>query len=219
MRVEIWSDVVCPWCYIGRRRFEKALDQFEYRDQVEVIWRSFQLDPNTPREYPGSIFDMLMQMHGLSRERSEAMHAQLTELAAKDGLDYRFDRVRPANSWDAHRLLHLAAHHGVQSVMKERLQRAYFTDGLSISDPGTLVQLAVEIGLDAEETRRMLEDPQAYADAVRSDIRKARVLGISGVPFFVMDEKYGVSGAQATELFLEALERAWADAHPVEQSV
>ncbi|HEX9925958.1 MAG TPA: DsbA family oxidoreductase [Anaerolineae bacterium] len=210
MKVEIWSDIACPWCYIGRRRFEKALDQFEDHNQVEVIWRSFQLDPAAPREYKGTINDMLAEKKGIDRHQAEALHAHVTALAAEEGLDYRFDRVRPGNSFDAHRLLHLAAHHGLQSEMKERLQKAYFTDGLAYSDPDTLAQLAVEVGLDADETRQMLET-DAYAAGVRADVRRAQMLGINGVPFFLFDEKYAVSGAQPAELFLTALERAWAD--------
>lgn len=214
MKVEIWSDIACPWCYIGRRRFESALNQFEHNDQVEVIWRSFQLDPSAPREYKGSINEMLAEKKGIDPSRAEAMHAHVTELAALEGLDYQFDRVRPGNSFDAHRLLHLAAHHGLQSEMKERLQKAYFTDGLSYSDPDTLTELAVEVGLDADETRTML-DSDAYATEVHADIRRAQMIGVSGVPFFVFDEKYAVSGAQPSDLFTTALERAWADSHPV----
>ncbi|HVU14373.1 MAG TPA: DsbA family oxidoreductase [Phototrophicaceae bacterium] len=214
MKIEIWSDIACPWCYIGRRRLEHALEQFDHADQVEVIWRSFQLDPTAPREYKGSINDMLAETKGIDRGRAEAMHAHVTALAAQEGLDYRFDRVRPGNSFDAHRLLHLAAQHGLQSEMKERLQKAYFTDGLSFSDPDTLVQLASEIGLDADEARQALTT-DAYAAAVRADIRRAQMLGIHGVPFFLFDEKYAVSGAQPTELFLTALERTWGESHPL----
>ena len=211
MKVEIWSDIACPWCYIGRRRFEKALNQFEHRDQVEIIWRSFQLDPSAPREYKGTINEMLAEKKGIDPRRAEALHAQVTALAAQEGLDYRFDRVRPGNSFDAHRLLHLAAHHDLQSEMKERIQKAYFTDGLSYSDPDTLVQLATEVGLDAGETRKMLET-DSYAVDVHIDIRRAQMLGINGVPFFLFDEKYAISGAQPAELFMTALERTWADA-------
>src|SRR5579859_2872427 len=178
---------------MGRRRFEKALDQFEHRNQVEIMWRSFQLDPGAPREYKGTIHDMLVEKKGIDRRRSEALHAQLTELAAHEGLDYHFERVRPGNSFDAHRLLHLAAHYHLQGQMKERLQKAYFTDGLSYSDPDSLIQLGVEVGLDANEIRTVLES-DTYSAAVRADIRRAQILGINGVPFFAFDEKYGVSG-------------------------
>lgn len=213
MQVEIWSDIACPWCYIGRRRFEKALNQFEHRDAVKIIWRSFELDPDAPQHYQGSVDDLLAQKYGMSRIEAQARHAQITALAAQEGLEYHFERTRRGNSFDAHRLVHLAAQHGLQSEMKERLQKAYFTDGLSFSDPDTLVKLAVEVGLDADETRRMLET-DAYAVHVRNDERRAQVLGIHGVPFFVFEQKYAVSGAQPTELFLSALQRAWEEFHP-----
>ncbi|MCC6611824.1 MAG: DsbA family oxidoreductase [Anaerolineae bacterium] len=218
MKLEIWSDIACPWCYIGRRRLETALSQFEHRDQVEIVWRSFQLDPGAPQEYEGSINEMLAEMKGIHPQQAAAMHAHVTNLAAQEGLDYRFDRVRPGNSFNAHRLLHLAAHHGVQSEMKERLQKAYFTDGLSIGDAETLVQLAVEVGLDADEARAVLNS-DAFAGDVRADIRRAQMLGIGGVPFFLFDERYAVSGAQPAALFTTALERAWADSHPLVQVV
>jgi predicted DsbA family dithiol-disulfide isomerase len=212
VKVEIWSDIPCPWCYIGRRRFEKALQMFQHRDQVEVTWRSFQLDPRAPQEHPGTVQDQLMERYGNSREEVASILAQVTSVAAKEGLDLQFDRVRPANSFDAHRLLHLAAGRGLQAELKERLQKAHFTEGLVISDRDTLLRLAGEVGLDVDEARRVL-DTDAYSAEVQADIRRARQLGIQGVPFFVLDEKYGVSGAQSSELFLSALERAWADAH------
>jgi len=212
MRVEIWSDIACPWCYIGRRRFERALDGFEHRDQVEVIWRSFQLDPNAQRDYAGSANDLLAQRYGMSREQAESANARVTALAALEGLEFHLDRAHPVNSLDAHRLIHLAAQHHLQGEMKERLQKAYFTDGMVISDPDTLVRLAVEVGLDADETRQVLES-DAFEAAVRTEERQAQAMGINGVPFFVFDEKYAVSGAQAVALFLTALERTWADLH------
>jgi len=213
MQVEIWSDIACPWCYIGRRRFEKALRQFEHRDAVKVIWRSFELDPDAPQDYEGSVDEVLMAKYGMSRAQAQAKHAQITALAAQEGLEYHFERTRRGNSFDAHQLIHLAAQHGLQSEMKERLQKAYFTDGLSFSNPDTLVQLAVEVGLDGDETRRVLEG-DAYAVNVRNDERRAQVLGINGVPFFLFNQRYAVSGAQPTELFLTALERTWEEFHP-----
>jgi predicted DsbA family dithiol-disulfide isomerase len=218
MKVEIWSDIACPWCYIGRRRFETALKQFDHPDQVEVIWRSFQLDPDAPRHYDGTLNDMLAERKGISRQQAEAMHAHVTALAAAEGLDYHFERAKVGNSFDAHRLLHLAAHHGLQSEMKERIQRAYFTEGQSFGDHDTLVQLAVEVGLDAGEVRNMLAS-NAYAEEVHADIQRGYMFGCRGVPFFVLDEKYGVSGAQPAELFLSALNRTWADSHPIVELV
>jgi predicted DsbA family dithiol-disulfide isomerase len=210
MRVEIWSDIACPWCYIGRRRFEKALNQFEHRDQVEVIWRSYQLDPNAPRDYAGNVNDLLAQRYGMSREKAESLNVHVSALAAQEGLEYHLDRAHPVNSLDAHRLIHLAADHGLQGQMKERLQKAYFTEGLVVSDLDALVKLAVEVGLDADETRQVLQG-NLYVDAVRADIRRAQMIGVNGVPFFVLDEKYAVSGAQPVEVFLTALEGAWKD--------
>ncbi len=218
MKVEIWSDIACPWCYIGRRRFETALAQLEHRAEVEVIWRSFQLDPNAPVDYTGTVNDMLSQRYGISQTQAEAMNARVTALAAEEGLDFHMERTHPVNSLNAHRLLHLAAAHHVQGEMKERLQRAYFTEGLFISDHETLVRLAGEVGLDPEEARRMLAG-DAYADAVRADIRRAQAMGCNGVPFFVFDQKYGVSGAQPAATFVMALERTWADSHQAQITV
>ena len=218
MKVEIWSDIACPWCYIGRRRFETALEQFEHRDQVEIVWRSFQLDPDASPTPRGSSFDLLVEKHGMSRQQSVEMHERITALAAEEGLDYRFEDTRPVNSFDAHRLLHLAADRGLQGEMKERIQRAYFTEGQVVSDHETLARLASEVGLDADDVRHMLAS-DAYADAVHADIRRARVIGVTGVPFFVFAEKYAVSGAQPAELFTTALDRAWADAHPVVEMI
>jgi predicted DsbA family dithiol-disulfide isomerase len=209
MNIEIWSDISCPWCYIGRRRFENALQQFEHREQVQITWRSFQLDPDAPLESTESIVDSLSARKGLSRNQVEAMIDQVTGLAAEEGLDFHFETLRPANTFTAHRLLHLAAARGLQSELKERLQKAHFCEGLSVSDPDTLVRLAVEAGLDADEVRQTLQDPNAYTQNVRSDIRQARAFGINGVPFFVFDRKYGVSGAQASEVFLSVLQKAF----------
>jgi predicted DsbA family dithiol-disulfide isomerase len=214
MKIEIWSDVVCPWCYIGKRRFETALAHFAQRDQVQVVWRSFELDPRAPRRSPGTVNDMLARKLGGSVAQAAAMHAHVTALAAREGLDYQFDRAQHGNTFDAHRLIHLAAAHGLQAQAKERLLRAYFTDGLAIGDLDTLVAIGAELGLPADDVRAMLEG-DAYADAVRADERRAAALGISGVPFYVIDEWYGVSGAQDPSVFLGALEQAWAESHPL----
>ncbi len=214
MKVEIWSDIACPWCYIGRRRIETAINQFEHGNEVKVIWRSYQLDPGAPHDYEGSSNDLLMQRYGMSRQQAEAANANVTELAALEGLEYHMENTHPVNSFDAHRLIHLAADHGLQSEMKERLQKAYFTEGLVVSHHDTLVQLAVEVGLDAEETRQILNS-DTYAAEVHAEARRAQMMGSRGVPFFVFEEKYAVSGAQQVEVFLTALERTWADLHPV----
>jgi len=221
MQVEIWSDVVCPWCYIGKRRFEAALAQFEHRDQVELTWRSFELDPGAPRLLPGTLGEILARKKGMPVAQAEAMQAQLTTLAAADGLEYHFERTKSGNSFDAHRLLHLAAATPaaagtrLQDAMKERLLRAYFTEGLPIGDPETLVSLAAEAGIDPGVARAALAGDD-YAEAVRGDERRAATLGIQGVPFVVIDGRYGVSGAQTPEVFLRALETAWAESQPSE---
>ena len=215
MNIEIWSDVVCPWCYIGKRRFESALTQFAHREQVSVVWRSYQLDPDAPRISEQTVTDMLAQKYGVSRTQAAAMNARVTAIAADEGLDYQLERAQYSNTFDAHRLLHLAATHQRQSELKERLLQAHFTERASLGDTETLVRLASEVGIAVDETRAMLGS-DAYADEVRSDERRAAQLGIRGVPFFVIDETYGVSGAQPTATFTTALEQAWAESHPLE---
>jgi predicted DsbA family dithiol-disulfide isomerase len=204
LQVEIWSDVVCPWCYIGKRRFEAAVERFD--GEVEVVWRSFQLDPEAPAVREHTATEHLAAKYGMSVEQAEASHAQMTELAAHEGLEYHFERARGGNSFDAHRLLHLAAAHGLQDAAGERLMRAYFTEGVAIGDREALIALAAEIGLDAREA---LEGDD-YADAVREDELLARRIGIQGVPFFVLNRRYGVSGAQPADVLVQALETACA---------
>jgi predicted DsbA family dithiol-disulfide isomerase len=219
VKVEIWSDVVCPWCAIGRQRFRAALAEFPHRDDVEVRWRSFELDPTAPREQPaGDRNRRLADKYGFGVERAREMHAQMTETAAADGLDFRFDTVRDGNTFDAHRLLHLAFESGgpaLQDTVKERLFRATFTEGERIGDPETLVRLVAETGVDADEARAVLAGDRFAAD-VREDQAQARRYGISGVPFFVVDEKYGVSGAQPAEVFTQVLTQAWGERSPLQ---
>ena len=215
MKVEIWSDVVCPWCYVGKRRFERALASFAHRDEVELVWRSFELDPAAPPspDEPGSYAERLAAKYGGGLERAQAMIDTMTATAAGEGLDFRFDRARPGNTFDAHRLLHLALERGVQDDVKERLDRATFTDGLRVSDHEALVAVVAEAGLDPDEAREVLASGR-YADAVRADEAQARAYGITGVPFFVVDGRYGVSGAQPAELISEVLETAWREGRP-----
>ncbi len=215
MRVEIWSDVVCPWCYVGKRRFEQALAAFPHAHEVEVVWRSFELDSQAPTERTGDYAVRLGEKYGCSVERAQEMIDTMTAAGAEDGLDLRFDRARVGNTFDAHRLLHWAddrgAHErGVQDALKERLMRATFTEGEPIGDPATLVRLAEEVGLDGSEARAVLESDR-YSTEVRGDQERARAYGISGVPFFVVDEKFGVSGAQPADVLRQVLEQAWAD--------
>jgi len=214
VQVEIWSDIVCPWCYIGKRRFEAALARFAHREEVEVTWRAFELDPSAPRERAGELVDSLAAKYGVSRQQAKAMHDSMTDTAAAVGVTFRFDQARSGNTFDAHRLLHLAGDRGVQDPVKERLLSAYLTEGEPIGDPETLVRLVGEAGLDGAEAREVLGSGR-YADAVRADEREAAALGATGVPFFVVDRRYGVAGAQPPELLLEVLEKAAADAHPL----
>jgi predicted DsbA family dithiol-disulfide isomerase len=214
VKVEIWSDVVCPWCYIGKRHFEDALARFGHADQVEVEWRSFELDPQSPAHVDMPMSRILERKYGMTREQAEAANDRMTDLAAGVGLEYHLDEVQVGNTFDAHRLIHLASAHGLGDTMKERLLAAYFTEGTSPSDHDTLTGLAVEVGLDRGEVAATLAG-DGFATEVRRDEARAASLGVSGVPFFVIDEAYGVSGAQPAEVLLGALERAWSESHPV----
>lgn len=214
MQVEIWSDIVCPWCYIGKRRFESALAQFPHRDDITVTFRSFQLDPGAPRASDVTVGEHLARKYGVSLAQAAAMNDRVSGIAAEEGLDYHLEHAQYANTFDAHRLLHLAAAKHRQPEVKERLMRAYFTEGANMGDTATLVRLVAEAGIDPDDARAVL-DSDTYAAAVRTDERRASMLGITGVPFFVVDEKYGVSGAQSSTLLLEVLERAWSDTHPL----
>jgi predicted DsbA family dithiol-disulfide isomerase len=212
MRVDIWSDVVCPWCYVGKRRFEAALARFPHRDDVEIHWRSFELDPRAPRLRGGDRLEHLTAKYRISRHEAEAMERRITEAGREAGLDIRLAATRGGNTFDAHRLLHLAAEHGRADAVKERLLRAYFTDGEPIGDPASLARLAVEAGLPAAEVHDVLAGDR-YADAVRADERYAQALGATAVPFFVIDETYGIAGAHPPEVFTNVLERAWSETH------
>ncbi len=208
MLVEIWSDVVCPWCYIGKRRFERALAQFAHADEVDVVWRSFELDPSAPATIDVDLIERLASKYGVSRDQAEAMNARVSGIAAEEGLDYRLDIARPGNTFDAHRLLHLGAERGVQHDLGERLLAAYQSEGQPIADHNTLVKAAIAVGIDEHDVRAML-DSDKFADAVRADEDTGRQLGITGVPFFAIDRRYGVAGAQSAEVLLQALEQAW----------
>ena len=208
MKVEIWSDIACPWCFIGKRRFARAMGSFSHRDDVEIVWRSFELDPSAPKQHGVPQAELLATKYGVSIEQARSMDANMTAEGRKEGLDMRFDRVQVGNTFDAHRLIHFANTHGRGAEMVERLFAAYFTDGAAIADTDVLVRLAVEVGLDADAARSMLKGT-AFADAVRADEARAQGFGISAVPFFAIDERYGISGAQPPEVMLDALRQAW----------
>jgi predicted DsbA family dithiol-disulfide isomerase len=211
MQIDIWSDVVCPWCYLGKRRFERALEGFEHRDQVRIAHHSFQLDPTKPKGETSSRRHMLMSKYHLSEAQVRAMDTKMEQTAEADGLKYHLtDAGLTGNTLDAHQLVHLARSHGLEDVMLECLYRAYFTEQRSVFDHDSLVDLAVDVGLDAKETREALARNR-YADAVAVDLNEARSLGITGVPFFVIDGHYGVSGAQAPDVFSRALAHAWSE--------
>ncbi|WP_433160890.1 DsbA family oxidoreductase [Kribbella sp. CA-247076] len=220
MRIDVWSDVVCPWCYIGKRRLEQAIA--ETGDQAEIVWHSFQLDPSATNDDPRDLPTRLGEKYGRGREWGVQANAHVTEVAAELGLDYHLDQAKSANTVDAHRLLHLARDLAAagevpadtQGRLKERLLKAYFTDGLPVGDHATLTALAEEVGLPADRAADVLAGT-TYADDVAADQAQALAYGANGVPFFVIDEKYGVSGAQPVEVFREALRRANADRKPV----
>lgn len=210
MRVEIWSDIMCPFCYIGKRRFEAALAQFPEKEGITVEWKSFQLNPSLKSQPGKDIYDYVAEMKGQSREWSLAVHDQLAGTAKEAGLTYNFEKAVLANSFDAHRLIQLAKQYGRGDAAEEALFHAYFTDGKDMSDHETLLELGTGIGLDKDEVAAMLQSHD-YAAAVNKDVDEAQQLGIRGVPFFVLDRKYGVSGAQQVDAFSQALQQAYAE--------
>jgi predicted DsbA family dithiol-disulfide isomerase len=214
VQVEVWSDVVCPWCYIGKRRLEAALERFPHRDEVEVLWRSFQLDPTIPEGTTHRTLPALAAKYGGDEGQMRAMMARVEQVAAREGLRYDLANGTSGNTTLAHELLHLAADNGLGGAAKERLLHAHFEQGRSVFDLDSLVALGAEVGLDDAEIRAALTD-RRYRHAVHSDAATAQALGATGVPFFVVDRKYGAAGAQPAELLLQVLERAWADAHPL----
>jgi predicted DsbA family dithiol-disulfide isomerase len=208
MQVEIWSDIACPWCYVGKRRFEAALAAFEHRDEVTVTWRSFELDPQAPAVRGVDSATHLAQKYGMTREQAQESQRRLADVAAADGLDMRFDLARGGNTFDAHRLVHLAEAHGVQDAMTERLMRAYFTEGELIGDADALARLAGEVGVPEDEVRDVLATDR-YGAEVRDDERTAASLGIHAVPFIAVDRRIGAAGARPPEALGELLRQAW----------
>jgi predicted DsbA family dithiol-disulfide isomerase len=215
MKVEIWSDVFCPWCYIGKRNFEAALAQFPHRNDVEVTWKSFQLNPDAPRDTESDMHDYLAAKFGTSRAQAKAMNDSMVQRAATVGLTYDLDHAIVTNSFDGHRLSHLALKHGLQDQAEEKLFAAYFTEGRHVGKSEVLAQIGKEIGLEESEVRAMLAG-DAYTDAVERDIEEARQIGATGVPFFVFNRKYAVSGAQPPEVLLNVLNRVWEESAPVQ---
>jgi predicted DsbA family dithiol-disulfide isomerase len=208
MQVEIWSDVVCPWCYLGKRRFERAMESFPHRDEVTVVYRSFELDPSAAPGVTTPTVGLLASKYGMSVQQANDAQRQMEQRAAADGLEFRMDGLLSGNTRDAHRLLQLAGARDRQAELAERLHRAYFTEQASIFEHSSLARLAVEAGLDRDEVLGVLASDD-YGDAVDADEAMARALGATGVPFFVIDRRYGISGAQPAETIVEVLDRAW----------
>jgi predicted DsbA family dithiol-disulfide isomerase len=214
MQIEVFSDVVCPWCYIGKRRLEQALATFPHADEVTITYRSFQLDPTAPRRSEETLEQHLAGKYGRTLDEARQMNQRVSDVAATVGLDFRLADAQRGNTFDAHRLLQLAAARGRQPELKERLMKAYFSEGALLSDHDALAALAAEVGLDPTEVAAVLAGDD-YADAVRADFALARRFGVTGVPFFVVDRTYGVSGAQEAAVLTDVLQRAWTEAHPL----
>lgn len=210
MKVEIWSDIICPYCYIGKRKFEAALAQFRYKDIIQVEWKSFQLAPDLKTQPDKNAFQYMGEQRGKSVEETQAMTSWVTQIAKQAGLTYNFDKTVAANTFNAHRFSHFVKQYGKQDEAEELLFRSFFTDGKNIDDYQALIQLGAEIGLDTIALKTALEY-NSYADDVRADIYEAQQIGVSGVPFFVFNRKLAVSGAQESAAFLETLEKAYSE--------
>ena len=207
MRVDIWSDVICPWCYVGKARFEKALSSFAHRDEVEVVYHSFELDPSYPKDSRETTFAMLGRKYGMSEADARAAESRIAGLASAEGLGFQPERP-VGNTFDIHRVLHLGLAKGVQAQLLNAVNDAYFGQGRQVFDRDVITEIAAETGLDATAAGDVI-DGDAYAEDVRRDELQARQLGVSGVPFFVFDMALGASGAQPAELFASALNQAW----------
>jgi len=215
--IDVWSDIACPWCYVGKRRLEAALAEFPHSASTAVVWHAFELDPRAPRERDASVThaERLAEKYGMSVAQAKERTAYLTKLAAAEGLVLDFEHIRSGNTFDAHRVVQFGASRGLGGAVKERFLRGYFTEGEPVGDPAALVRMAAEAGLPADEVRRVL-DGDAYAAEIRRDEAEAAELGIRGVPFFVLAQRYAVSGAQPKELLLSALHQAWTELEEAE---
>lgn len=208
MKIEIWSDVVCPFCYIGKRKMEKALQKFPFKNKVTIEWKSFQLNPDQKTNPDLSTLEHLAQSKGWSMDQTRQITANVVEMAKAEGLTFDFEKAVVANTKNAHRLIHLAKELDLQDAMKERLLRAYFSEGKNVDDPKTLAALGEEIGIPSDQIDNVLNSNQ-YETEVDQDIYESRLIGVRGVPFFVLDRKFGISGAQPDEVFDQTLEKAW----------
>ncbi|MEU6859859.1 DsbA family oxidoreductase [Glycomyces sp. NPDC046736] len=214
LRVDIWSDIACPWCYVGKARFDKAVERLDGKVDVEVRHRSFELDPDRAPGDVDAVVPMIAKKYGISPAQAQANEYKLGDLAKAEGLDYRSEGRDHGNTFDLHRLLHLASARGVEAEVWSAFYAANFADEASIFERDRVIEVSVAAGLDRDEVVAVLDDPEAYKAEVRADEAEAAALGATGVPFFVIDEKYGVSGAQPTDLFAEILEKAWGEKKP-----
>lgn len=215
MKIDIWSDFACPFCYIGKTRFDQALSLFEHKDQVDVNYKAYQLNPNAPKTAIKPPYETFAASHGMTLEDAKQRFKMFAENAKTVGLDYRYDIIQMTNTFDAHRVAKYANNKGLEEKLTTRLMKAYFTDGLNLADADTLIKLAAEVGLDEKEVSDLL-DSDNYADDVNNQISEGRTLGVQGVPFFVINRKYGVSGAQQTDYFLQALRQIWTEENPLQ---
>ena len=209
-KIEIWSDIQCPFCYIGKRKIEKALESFKENDKVEIEWRSYQLDPDSTSQPGVDLYDYLAKRKGQTRDWSVEMHNNVTQMAKENGLDYRFDKAILANSYNAHRLIHLAKKYKLGNEAEEKIFKAYFTDGKDIANIATLTALGIELSLNEEEVKEVLNSDK-FGDEVRADIEEAQNIGVKGVPFFVFNRAYAISGAQPVETFTQTLTKSFED--------
>ncbi|MGJ7913005.1 DsbA family oxidoreductase [Neobacillus sp. LXY-1] len=221
MKIEVWSDFVCPFCYIGKRRLEMALEQFPHKDQVEVEFKSFELDPNSPNYNGQNIHEVLAKKYGMSVEQAKQANKGVGQQAASVGLTFNFDDMKPTNTFDAHRLAKFAKAEGKEGAITEKLLFGYFSESKLVSDHETLANIAEEVGLDRQKALEVLQDETAYASDVRMDEALSQQYGISGVPFFIVNQKYAISGAQPLETFVGALQKVWEEesATPVLQNL
>lgn len=214
MKIEIWSDFACPFCYIGKKRFEQALNEFKHKDKVEVIYKAYQLNPDAPKVMVGTAYESFAKGHGTTPEQAKQRFEMFTQNAKTVGLDYRYDRIQMTNTFDAHRIAKWANQFGKEDAITNRFMKAYFTDGLNIADHKTLQSLVKELGLNEEEALKVLQSEQ-YKDQVKAEMQESRQIGVQGVPFFVLNRKYGISGAQQKEYFVQALNQIWQEENPL----
>lgn len=215
MKIEIWSDFACPFCYIGKKRFERALANFEHKNDVQIVFKAYQLNPNAPKTMTGTAAEAFAKSHNSTVDQAKARFRMFAENAKTVGLTYDYDKVQMTNTFDAHRLAKWAGTLQKEDVLTDRLMKAYFTEGLNLADFSVLKRLAGEVGLDQELAATMLENG-TYGDVVKSEIAEARKIGVQGVPFFVVNRKYGISGAQEEDYFAAALKQIWSEDHPLQ---